>query len=72
MPNCAAVPFIPARFKEELWDSFILADQIAEISPLSFAFLLPPPAPIQQTGSNPFHLKHRQVESASAARSEAG
>lgn len=69
MPNC--VPFILVHFKEELLDIFVSADQIAEISPLSFAFLLPPPVPILQTRSNPFHLKHRWVESGLAVWSEA-
>lgn len=36
--NCS-FPFILMRFKEELLGIFFLADQTAEISPLSFAFL---------------------------------
>lgn len=71
-PNCAPIPFILVHFKEELLDIFISADQIAESFPLSSAFLLPPPVPILQTQSNPFHLKRRQVESGLAAWSEAG
>jgi len=66
-PNCVPVPFILLHFKEELLDIFISADQIAKISPSSSAFLLPPPALISQIQSNPFHLKHRQVESRLAA-----
>lgn len=48
-PNGAPVPFILVHFKEELLDIFISADQIAQIPPLSFAFLLPPPVPILRT-----------------------
>lgn len=72
MPNCAPVSFILVHFKEELLDIFISADQIAEISPLSFTFLLHPFVRILQARSNPFHLKHRQVESSLPAWNEAG
>lgn len=70
-PKCAPVPFILVRFEEELLDFFILADQIAEVSPLSFACLPPPPVPMLQTRANPFRLRHGRAGSGSAACGQA-